>query len=57
MYAGILLITCLQRLREDPSVRNLDLSSYLLVPSMWLFPASIYIEHIPQCNGSLGIPF
>jgi hypothetical protein len=26
----------LQRLREDPTVRNLDLSSYLLVPSMQL---------------------
>ena len=24
---------CLQRLRDDPAVRNLDLSSYLLVPS------------------------
>lgn len=28
------LLTCtLQRLRDDPSVRNLDLSSYLLAPS------------------------
>jgi hypothetical protein len=30
-------ICVLQRLKDDPSVRNLDLSSYLLAPSKVVF--------------------
>ena len=31
-----LILTSGQRLRDDPTARNLDLSSYLLVPSMFI---------------------
>lgn len=48
-----LRLISLQRLREDPAVRNLDLSSYLLVPSSspWRCRPTL-AESSLQCKGS-----
>lgn len=62
--------TALQNLREDPLARNLDLSSYLLVPSMFpvldemvrILLADVLVptrslQRISQCSALLDIPY
>ncbi|KAH0830093.1 hypothetical protein J3R83DRAFT_1428 [Lanmaoa asiatica] len=56
-------ISLLQNLREDPSARNLDLSSYLLVPMQRLtrYPLLIrqimrYTDPCPSPSGAVGPP-
>ncbi|EKM56122.1 uncharacterized protein PHACADRAFT_209619 [Phanerochaete carnosa HHB-10118-sp] len=39
---------CLQRLRDDPAIRNLDLSSYLLVPMQRITRYPLLIKQILQ---------
>ncbi|THG95777.1 hypothetical protein EW026_g5934 [Hermanssonia centrifuga] len=40
------LAACLQRLRDDPAVRNLDLSSYLLVPMQRITRYPLLIKQV-----------
>jgi len=40
------LAACLQRLRDDPAVRNLDLSSYLLIPMQRITRYPLLIKQI-----------